>query len=52
MTAGDLILDVSRNGGAGGDNGSETQIDNRDIGFASDAGGATVGNVIDVAPGS
>jgi parallel beta-helix repeat protein len=53
---GTALLELSLNAGAGlfvvNDGfGSEARIDSRQIVFSGNAGGATVGNVIDVAPG-
>ena len=51
-----VLLELSQNGGAGllvvtDGFGSEARIDSRQIVFSGNAGGATVGNVIDVAVG-
>ena len=52
---GAALLELTRNGGAGlfvvSDGfGSEARIDSRQIVFSGNSGGATVGNVVDVAP--
>ena len=51
-----VLLELSQNGGAGllvvtDGFGSEARIDSRQIIFSGNAGGATVGNVLDVAVG-
>ena len=51
-----VLLELSQNGGAGllvvtDGFGSEARIDSRQIVFSGNAGGATVGNVLDVAVG-
>jgi hypothetical protein len=50
----DAVVEITNNGRAGifvEDDGSEAQIDSRQINFGGNAAGDTVGNVVDVAPG-
>jgi len=47
-----VVVEITDNGGAGifvEEDGSEAQIDRHNITFVGNAGGATVGNVCDIA---